>query len=89
MHCLPEVLEAALGERLALPKRKISTMAEFISAIPPPFLEEFNCEDWVRIKDFDVCAVMELLIYSRFIRLASHGTREFKPIKNITFAGFY
>ena len=34
MHRLQPVLEAALGKKLALPKRKISSMDEFIKAFP-------------------------------------------------------
>jgi hypothetical protein len=34
MHRLQPILEAALGQQLALPKRKLRTMAEFIEAFP-------------------------------------------------------
>ncbi len=34
MHRLQPVLEAALGQQLALPKRKLSSMSEFVEAFP-------------------------------------------------------
>jgi hypothetical protein len=34
MHRLQPVLEAALGQQLALPKRKLSSMSEFVDAFP-------------------------------------------------------
>ncbi|NEP53794.1 MAG: hypothetical protein F6K65_35335, partial [Moorea sp. SIO3C2] len=34
MHRLQPILEAALGKKMALPKRKISSMDEFIKAFP-------------------------------------------------------
>ena len=34
MHCLQPILEAALDKKMALPRRKISSMEEFIKTFP-------------------------------------------------------